>query len=288
MRVAHIGFPKTATKFLQRSVFARLPERFRYVGEQAAAEHLLPLIHEDDTIFDGEALRARIEDACAGESALFSYEPLTGLHYQTGFVNRTLIANRLKALGFDRIIITIRNQFDALESAYKEYVRNGGVVRLADYVAFPPDPPHLLYPAYYDYRAIFALYARTFGRDNVLVLQHERLGHASFAADLGAFLAVDPPTIDPRERVNASLSREKTEILRLINHFTYNSYRPSQLLSKRISTGLALGVLGKLPLLNGAASCLDAPMRAAIEDFYRDSNRGLEREAGIELAEAYP
>lgn len=288
MKVVHIGFPKTATTFLQRSVFPRLPARFRYFDEHTSAAFFAPLINEDDTIFDAGALQQRIAAAWGNESTLFSYEPLTGLHHQTGFVNRTLIAQRLRRFGFERAIITIRNQFDVLESAYKEYVKNGGVLRFTDYVVFAPGRTRYLYPQYYDYEPIYRLYADTFGKSNVLVLQYERLGEASFVRELCGFLGVDEISVEKGERVNRSLSTTKTKALRVINHFTYNSYRPSHLISRRISTGLFHGLLTKLPLLNGGESCLDQPTRAAIAAFYHESNARFARDAGIALSSEYP
>jgi hypothetical protein len=288
MKVVHIGFPKTATTFLQRNVFPQLPARFRYFDERVSAGVFAPLIHEDDTIFDSPGHQQQFAAAWGNDSTLFSYESLTGLHYQTGFVNRTLIARRLRMLGFERVIITIRNQFDVLESAYKEYVKNGGVLKFADYAVFAPGKPRYLYPQYYDYQPIYRLYAEIFGKSNVLVLQHELLTEASFVRDLCRFLEVDELSVDSRVRVNTSLSAAKTEALRLINHLTYNSYRPSHLISKRFSTALFHRVLRKAPLANGSASCLDGRSRAEIAAYYHEANKRLAQDAGITLASSYP
>jgi hypothetical protein len=289
MKVVHIGFPKTGTTFLQEVVFPMLSKDFLYFDRIASAPFFAPVIDRDDTIFDVGALQRAIQRAWGGEgNVLSSYEPLTGLHYRSGFVNRTLIATRLKALGFERVIITIRNQFDALESAYKQYVRSGGVLKFDDYVTFDEDRPRYLYPEYFDYCAIARLYAEKFGGSNVLILQYERLHERSFVDELARFLAVTPFEVDFGSLINPSLSYEKTRILRVVNHLTYSGYQPSHLISRRISTSLFCRQLARLPFLNGGKSFLTLQKRAVIAAFYQRSNQELREQAKIALTSDYP
>jgi hypothetical protein len=289
MRVVHIGFPKTATKFLQTRVFPALPSSYAYFDGDAAERIFRPVTSHDDTIFDHDELAARLAQACSSAPhALFSYEPLTGLEYRSGFVNRTPIAQRLRKLGFERVIITIRNQFDVLESAYKEYVRNGGVLKVRHYLSFGSTEPRYLYAEYFDYSSIHRLYAEIFGGSNVLVLQHERLHEPSFRADLARFLGVDGWAAYGREAVHRSLSSRKTRLLRVINHYTSNAYHPSHPISNRISTSLFARALGALPFWNGSGSLLDPDLRATIAAFYRESNARLAKDAALALAPEYP
>lgn len=289
MRVVHIGFPKTATTFLQTSVFPQLPQGFNYPDNKTTEAFFRPIADHDDTIFDWEDSARRLAGVSqTHEHCLFSYEPLTGAHYRSAFVNRTLIARRLRQIGFDRVIITIRNQFDALESAYKQYVKSGGVLRFDDYVQFDPDKPRYLYPEYFDYLRIFRLYSETFGRDNVLILQHERLREPSFGKDLARFLAIEHFAIDVQAKINPSLSRDKTAILRVLNHLTYSSFQPSHLISKKISTAFFHRQLAALPMLNAAKSFFDTSKRTVIANYYERANQVLQDEACIVLAPQYP
>lgn len=284
MRVVHIGFPKTGTKFLQKSVFPRLAHgTYAYIG--TSAQLFEPLIHRDDTVFDAPDMRSRLAAASNGyANVLFSYEPLTG-EPLTGFVNRTMIANRLREIGFDRIIVTIRNQFDILESAYKEYVRNGGLSRFEDYVRFDGPTRRSLDPVYFDYFSIYRLYAELFGKANVLVLQYENIGDTGFLAALSAFLGIGPiEGVDYSTAVNPSLSRGKTEALRIINHLIV----PARLITKRVSSSFFHRQLARLPARNGSGSFLDATTRGRVADFFRDSNERLRTETGIALATSYP
>lgn len=289
MRTIHIGFPKTATTFLQERVFPRLADQLLYVGRGESATLLEPLIAYDDSVFDADGVRRQIERVFArGAKTLCSYEPLTGLHYQSAFANRTQIARRLREVGFDRAIITVRNQFDALESAYKQYVKSGGTLQFDDYITFDSSRQRYLYPEYFEYFSIYRLYAEIFGPENVLILQYEQLGSRAFVRELCRFLEEAPFDIEQARPVNSSLSCSKTRILRVLNHFTYSAYQPSHLISRRISTDFCHRLLRRLPLLNARQSFLEPGMRAAIAEFYRESNQALQRSAGITLAPEYP
>jgi hypothetical protein len=290
VRAVHIGFPKTATTFLQTAVFPRLESPgFAYVPHESSIRLFASLIDDDDTIYDLEMTAERVRE-CAQESeaVLFSYEGLTGHHYRSGFMNRSQIARRLKQIGFDRVLITIRSQFDALESAYKQYIKGGGVLRFCDYVTFDASKTRYLDPRYFDYHLIHDLYASTFGPSNVLVLQYERLREPEFLEALKGFLSVRTTTLEWGALSNKSLSFEKMSLLRVCNHFTYSGLRPSSLFSKRVSTSAVHRILRRLPFGNSDRSFHDEGTRASVARFYADSNRRLAESARITLAAAYP
>lgn len=290
MRAVHIGFPKTATTFLQTAVFPRLagPE-FVYVTHEPCVRLFASLIDDDDTIYDAAATADRIREcAPTGTAVLFSYEGLTGHHYRSGFMNRSQIARRLKQVGFDRVLITIRNQFAALESAYKQYIKSGGVLRFRDYVTLDASKTRYLDPRYFDYHLIHDLYASTFGASNVLVLQFERLREPDFLEGMMTFLGTGPVSVEWGAPANPSLSFEKTAFLRVCNHFTYSSLRPSSILSNRVSTSAAHRLLSRLPFGNSDRSFYDDGTRATVARFYADSNRHLAEAARVTLTSAYP
>jgi hypothetical protein len=290
VKAVHIGFPKTATKFLQASVFTRLASRaFAYVPLDQSARLFASLIDDDDSIYDSATTTVRVLE-CAGESetVLFSHEALTGHHYRCGFVNRSQIARRLKQVGFDRVLITIRNQFDALESAYKQYLASGGVLKFRDYIALDVSTTRYFDPRYFDYHLIYDLYASTFGPSNVLVLQYERLREPAFLDALTGFLCASSIAVEWDVPVNESLSFEKMAFLRLCNRFTYSSLMPSSLLSKRVSTGAVHRLLSRLPFGNRDRSFQDVGTRASVARFYADSNRRLADAACLTLTSAYP
>jgi hypothetical protein len=288
MKFVHIGFPKTGTTFLQTQVFSRL-KNFCFFDRSMAAPFLTPLKDYDDTVFDAtmfERLLASVEQP--GQDLLVSDESLTGLHHEVAFVNRSMIARRLRDAGFKRVIISIRNQFDVLESAYKQHVRSGGVLKFDDYVTFEPGRKQYIYPEYFEYESVYRLYSSLFGKDNLLVLQSERLRQPEYAESLFSFLSAEAMPLDFARCINRSLSYRKTQLLRLINFLTCNSFRPDHLVSRRISTAFAQRILAGLPIMNEPRSFLSARKRSQIEAFYGPGNSALARLAGIELAPEYP
>jgi len=290
VRAVHIGFPKTATTFLQTRVFPRLARPgFGYVPQAVCARLFRPLLDDDDSIYDSVAVRKSVEQLSLGsEGVLFSFEGLTGHPYGSGFVNRSLAARRLKDLGFDRVVITIRNQADALDSAYRQHIRSGGVLRFREYVSFDPTQSSHLDARYFDYHLAYDLYASMFGPSHVLVLQYERLHEPEFVTSLAGFLAVEPIVLDGSVITNKSLSPEKTVVLRLFNHFLSSPLRPSSLVPRRLSNALVHGALDRVPFGNSGRSFHDAASRSAVEHFYAASNRRLEHSAGLTLTGDYP
>ena len=290
MKVIHIGFPKTATTYLQTMVFPRLAgSGYVDLGKEAYARLFSSLIDDDDTIFDADRTATDIwQHAGSQANALLSHERLTGADYRSGFVNRTQIAHRLKRVGFDRVIITIRNQFDVLESAYKQHVRSGGVLRFRDYLSLDSESPRYLHPRYFDYGLAYDLYATLFGSANVLVLQYEDMAEPRFAAALTAFLGTPEASVSWARPANESLSVEKTAVLRVLNHLTYSPHRPSSLLPRKMSTRVLSRGLSALPFGNSRRSFLDETTRASIAGLFADSNRRLAEAAAITLAPEYP
>jgi hypothetical protein len=289
MKVVHIGFPKTGSTFLQKSLFPQFSKDVECIDQDTSSTLFMPVMNYDDTVFDIDRVRERFQRVWKDtRKVLFSSEPLTGLHHQSAFVNRTLIANRLRAIGFDRVIISIRNQYDILESAYKQYIKSGGVLKFDQYISFDTERPGYLYPEYFRYDLIYELYAGDFGKSNVLILQYEDMQQTSYINDLSTFLSVAPIKTEPLDRINPSLSNSKSRILRLINHTTYNSFRPSHLISKRFSTAFFYRQLAKLPFMNDGRSFLGPQARSSVDAFYGESNRALEKSAGIRLSGDYP
>ena len=52
MRVVHIGFPKTASVFLQTNVFPALHADYAFLDKSTCALAFGPVLNHDDSIFD--------------------------------------------------------------------------------------------------------------------------------------------------------------------------------------------------------------------------------------------
>ena len=288
----HIGFPKTGTTLLQKKIYPEL-NGLTYIDNPAIKDIFYDIIEKDDSILDWQLLESNFQKSIAeaGDNILFSYEPLTGHHYRTEFPNRTQIANRLKKLGTNQIIITIRNQVDALESSYNQYIKAGGILKAPDYFNFSKDKKPYFTIQYFDYFKIVKLYATIFGQENISVLQHENLkenGDHYFKKLLDFLKITDQDvTSELKEQVNQSISTNSTNLLRYINHFTYNHFTPSHPISEKISTDLFHRLLKKLPKSKNNKKRNVAKYEDQINDFFAASNFNLEKEFGIVLHKKY-
>ncbi len=251
------------------------------------------IIEKDDTIYDKHSIKKELNYMREGspENILFSYEPLTGHHYKTNFPNRTQIARRLHEIGINRIIITIRNQCEVLESTYKQYVKSGGVLKFSEYFNFTSKEVSYFNIEYFNYFNIINLYSQIFGRENVLLLQHEDLLYRSnvFFNSLFTFLETEPRDFSPelKENINKSLSRGATKLLRIINHFTYNSFRPSHLISRKLSTNLFYRILFRIASTERKKTFINTDYEKIINNFFYKSNQRIQEEFGIKLHQKY-
>ena len=249
------------------------------------------LIEKDDSYYNDVNIREELMQMHNSDSSmLLSYEPLTGHHIKTEFPNRSQIARRLKAAGVNKIIITIRNQSDVLESTYKQYIKSGGVLKASKFFDLNNNATPYFYIDYFNYAKIIELYSGVFGIENVKVFQFENLflNNGSFNNQLARFLKVE--NTDFRNpaglKVNKSLSNFSTKLLRIINHFTYNSYRPSSLINKKLSSYLFYKILILIDR-SKSKNKLISKYENEICSYFLNSNSSLEEKYNINLHEKY-
>ncbi|MBR9923055.1 MAG: hypothetical protein GYB31_19685 [Bacteroidetes bacterium] len=238
--VAHIGFPKTGTTYLQKNVFPHHPE-LNAIENDVCRLIFRDLINQDDLDFKETQTIADCSSLCQNDQVdLFSLEFLVGHMFINTGLNRSAIAKRLKAIGFNKIIITIRNQTKIIDSTYRQYVHQGGTIKFPRFIRQFPDIPYRIFePKFYDYYKTIDWYHSIFGKENVLVvLQEEMFSEPdNFKKRLQAFLELKKPFENTgNKRSNKSLSNLSIGLLRWINHFTYHYFQPSQFLWNKITT----------------------------------------------------
>ncbi len=289
MRTVHIGLPKTATTYLQEVIFPQFKGDLKYFDKASSSQYFRELMDFDDSMFDVQQMCQKFGEIWnIHDNVLFSCEMLTGLHHQSAFVNRSQIARRLKEVGFQRVIISIRNQYAELESAYRQYIKSGGVLKFDDYISFEKDKRKYFYVEYFDYSLLWSIYSKLFGHKNVLILQYEHLYSLGFLKSILDFIGLEEREVQFQNPVNTSLSLTKTNILRILNHFTCNTFRPSNLISNKISTSFFFRLLQKIPFFNQSKSYINSSRESLIKEFYGRSNSELEKLASIELDPQYP
>ncbi|RLJ36220.1 sulfotransferase family protein [Litoreibacter meonggei] len=222
--VFHIGFHKTATTYLQKSVFSNADVFTLPWGNQPAEaiEHFV-LCHPER--YSSDAVRAALYGAAPvadGKPVVVSHEALSGnpIH---GLYYMERVAGRIHA-GFPdaRIIIGIREQRSMLNSIYFQYIKQGGSRKLRDMICVNRDRPGYrptLRMDHFEYDLTIAHYAQLFGADNVLVLPLELLRHSpdTYIARISGFLGLDWHAPAPAKVVNARRSEAAMRLERLVN-----------------------------------------------------------------------
>jgi len=225
--ILHIGYPKTATKWFQTQFYPILNDIFFVSREE---------------VFKWLAFRN-----------IFDYSPGNTLEHLAGIANRKrmvicdeiilggldigfgsgeyiyMMANRLReTFGDASIVIFIRNQHYALESAYSQYVKTGGTYSVKKYLGInrkftkPFHDYHFFNSDLFQYRSIIGLYSKLFGRENVHVYLYEDLQSNievfinQFCADFG-ILPGGELNFQPN---NVRLPFFSIRLMRLFNHFT--------------------------------------------------------------------
>lgn len=294
-QIAHIGYPKTGSTFLQQEVFPLLND-INYVDFHTCVQLFQDVIYLDDLDFDTAKWQKEFTAISENSTSLFSQEALTGAPFTYKGLNRSRIVGRLKQLGFTKIIITIRNQEDMLDSLYRQYVYQGGVMKFKDFLNMDGKWNHYIRAFnldYLKYDRLIKLYFEQFGKANVLVLPQEMLksDREGFLKKVMDFIGTEPPDVALNKRSNESMSNLSTHLLRLINHFTFNSQRPNQLLSNRIGTKpikkLFQAILDPyfFKFFSNKDSYLKERYRKQLADYYAQSNKELDEITDLNLSD---
>lgn len=173
----HPGFHKTATSWLQTTVFAE-DRLFRSLMGHEAISDLLVAPHDFD--FDASAARAAIarlrEGARPGIVDVISSEILSGNILMGSRDCATLTERLASTCQPAKVLLTVRAQLPIMKSIYLQYIKRGGRLDIAEYLAFKPEPGYFWFdPGTLEFDRLAHSYAAHFGAANVLVLPQELL-----------------------------------------------------------------------------------------------------------------
>lgn len=221
----HVGYHKTATTWMQRSLFVPAHGYRQVMTHEEVWAHL---VRPHGLRFDPEGpralLAARLAALGPGEVPVISSEILSGLPFGGGRESDAYARRLAQVAPGARILVSIRAQLAILPSVYMQYVRRGGTMRPA---AFFAGETYLGYfgfsPEHFEYDALVAHYQALFGAGNVHVLPQEALRRDmdGAVADLARFAGNDAfAGLAPgaREATGASEPEYAVPVLRRINH----------------------------------------------------------------------
>lgn len=291
----HVGYPKTATTWLQTRVFPLDVEGwFRLTGTRGSI--LTTFVTVNGFRFDPCIARATFEgdltDSVAhGRIPVISHERLAGMAPSGGYDAQSIADRLARTFPKARVLIVIREQERMLLSTWQQYVREGGACSLRRYLDPPRDDSVPLFRyEQFEYDALIDYYHRLFTPERVCVLPLELLAASplTFMRTLAEFSGVDvTPDID-FSTVYVGLSGLSLAILRRLNYVVgRNDVNPTAPLRGHRRIGNLLTRLDRaipesisgFPLRRATSR-----VRQMVGDRYRQSNIATSELTALDLA----
>jgi hypothetical protein len=282
----HIGFRKTGTTTLQRNLFAQHPDLVSLGKPEPGptGRALIDFLTNPEASVSGvEPLRRRWidthgEPALAGRRFVLSSEALTHFSLYRRGIESPIADLMQRIFGEARIMITIRNQIDLVESAYIHKTKRGKYRRLDEFLASGRGTE----VSVLDFHWMAEYYARRFGRARVGVFPLEQLAQdpAAYARDVAAFLGIDA------ERTLALLGRSvenRRKSQREIVYVALRSYLPVGALAHRLPGWARSGFARFLGGGRPAGVKLPERWREAVREMHAAANARLIDDYGVDL-----
>ncbi len=292
MPLIHIGFPKTATKWMQKHLFPLAEDCFFL----ARPDVFDLLIKPDVFSFSPTYCKNEIYNRAKGRRVLISEELFVGgLDIGYGLGEFCLVmGERLRNVFNDAIVvISIRNQVEIASSAYSHYIKSGGTFSPEHFFGvnkrFKPffKNHHFFNPQMFEYHKLIIYYQKLFGEENVRVIFYEdfALSQLDFVKN---FLRTNNISINKPISLykfeNKRISFFSLWLMRIMNRFTHqNTYFKDSLIhipTLYYRTISVTEIIDRIKIFNNKPFTLSHKIRQYLTDFYRDSNRELSQITG--------
>lgn len=292
----HIGYPKTATSWLQRGVFPYHPE-INFLGGRQVPSWVGEIVTLHDLDFNPEWFRAQVTDL--SKPTLISWESLSGDPW-VGSWDVCRNANRIHAIWPDaKIIVCVRSQIEMIESLYRQYIKMGGSGSINHFLTRESERNieyfslnSLRYDRVLDY------YQNLFGNDSVFSYLYEDLSRDSetFLNRLFDFVGVSgmrPEEYHSDERVNISYANTTIRFASVAHRFIHSRFNPAPIVPERVFNATKLRKilnhhwfdLGIARRLESRQIKLTDEKRASLAEHYRESNRRLRDNFNLPIEE---
>jgi len=286
----HVGYPKTASTWLQHHVFANEALGFTAPWEPRAGLAIEQFVLSNDYTFDPDATANRftptIREAVAGgrvpvlSEEMLICDPCAGKYWGPRVMEKIHAA-----LPAAHVLLCIREQKQYIRAAFGEYVKTGGMQTLDEFMGATPRRPGVGPVCQVDYlrfdRAIRHLQA-LFGKDRVLVLPMEwlRQSQRTFLEPLLRFAGIEREVPDlPNKASNRGFAPGGLSTFRRLNRMCPHWF--SVFGKHRLSRA----VDWVLPSSTNRRLVVD--MQERIERYvgtqFRESNRQVQALTGLDL-----
>lgn len=168
--IIHIGYPKTATTWFQKSIFPHIAN-FKYIPKKEIQKYIV-----STTESQFEKFLPDFKNKLSYHNIILSDEDY--VTNKPEHISPTEKAKRLQQLFPDaQIILFIRNQPDIISSAYSQYIKAGGTLNANQYIET------LMYSkklSHWQYDTIIKIYQNLFGKKSVHIYLYESIFHPNF------------------------------------------------------------------------------------------------------------
>lgn len=233
MNKIHIGYPKTATTFLQTYIFPQL-KNHEFLGHSEFHElGLMDLIYKADRSVPYKKFKKKFESG----GFFISFEELVGPLFM-GSMRIDEIPYRIKKVfGSDvMILITIRKQDELIRSTYIQYVHQGGTLKLKEFLQNIYLPHPRLDREAFNFLETYNRYSEVFGNKSIKVIPYEELKSDSkdFIRKIETFFGNEKLKNSKEILVNKSLSGNQLVFLRFLNNFLQSPLSQKFIISPKI------------------------------------------------------
>jgi hypothetical protein len=296
--ILHIGFPKTSSTWFQENFYPYIKSGY-YMNREAVQDLFLS---EGAFDWNQNECQLKLKKLIEGKTdrIIICEELLLGRLRPGGvkhFVTRE-VGHRLKSIFPEAtVVIFIRNQLDALASAYSQYIQSGGNYNIdtflhperisgGDYNSLV-----LLGPDYFLYHKAIDYYASLYGEENLFVFLYEEFRDSnssfvtSFSKKLGISVDMDRVSFD---RVNEGYRALLVAPRKFFNAFTrkgpLNKYylvhipNADKIIRKIFATANKYRFFGMRP---SAGKILGRRNVEYLNSYYKKSNQILVEKYGL-------
>lgn len=218
MNKIHVGYPKTATTFLQKHIFTQL-KFHKFIGHKEFVNSgMFDMLWKIERDVDYERIFRFIKQ----ERCFISFEEITGPSMQGAIIMDEMPKRLRKAFKDDlKILITIRRQDELISSIYLQYLHLGGTLKLKKVVNNKNFGQSRIATSAYDFFKTYNMYCEEFGSENVKIIPYElfKYNKSTFIESIEEFFENEQFNFEYNNNENRSIKGYQVFYLRLINTF---------------------------------------------------------------------
>ncbi|MBL4765818.1 MAG: hypothetical protein JKX67_11190 [Colwellia sp.] len=290
--IIHVGLHKTATTYLQNSVWPMVPNYTYLSRPYTQHNHAFnQLQYADDSLYDADILQSELAKIGYG-NLLISDESLSGKPLSFSSINRSMIARRLHAQFPEaEIILFLRDQTDIIKSHYSSYIKMPFGVKTIDQFLYKPKGDYsyqnfLAHPERFDmsslyyntndvylhldcfkYSCLIELYSRLFKKCHVFLYEDFKRDQTSIIRKIETIMG------QPIETKSLSLTNKS------LSSAALDARRQSNILTSSIKNRYLRKVLQQIMRItaNSSEQHIDKTINNSVANYYAADNQKLKK-----------